>query len=99
MQERVVSRGVLTFLLFAMAEKVGIHDASGDSIFRDDFRPLLVGDLDFPTFSYQLRISQSLTHVFRLLLFIVAVVKTHPELFIYYTRLFRTLHISFCIAT
>jgi hypothetical protein len=43
----------------------------GIQSFHDVFRPLLAGDWNFPTFSYQLRISETLTIVFRLLLFIV----------------------------
>jgi hypothetical protein len=38
---------------------------------HDVFRPLLAVDYNFMIFSYQLRISETLTIVFRLLLFIV----------------------------
>jgi hypothetical protein len=41
--------------------------------FHDVFRPLLAGIMNVTTFSYQLRISETLIIVFRPLLFIVPV--------------------------
>jgi hypothetical protein len=63
-------RKSLPILTFQLRKKSGFVTLPGIPSFHDVFRPFLAGIRMFTTFSYQLRISETLTNAFRLLLLI-----------------------------
>jgi hypothetical protein len=68
---KIKQRGVNNSDFFQRQKKSECKTLQGIPSFHDVFRPLLAGIINFTTFSYQLQISETLTIVFRLLLFIV----------------------------
>jgi hypothetical protein len=66
---KIKQRGVKNCDSFQRRKKSEFMRLQGIPSFHDVFRPLLAGIRNFPTFSYQPRISETQTNVFRLLLF------------------------------